>query len=223
MKALVIGDTQRFDELRQKFSTHTAVKHFPAWEPVDSDDYDVVFDVNFDDFPRNLAHIAPLRGVPVFVSAVKRSLAQATFDFKQPVLCPLFGMNALPGFIHRELLETSVLRKEDIPQLDAVMNRLGWNYKTVDDRAGMITPRILCMIINEACYTLQEGTASMQDIDISMKLGTNYPFGPFEWADKIGVRNVYEVLDAIYTDTRDERYKICPLLKMKYLKEERFY
>jgi 3-hydroxybutyryl-CoA dehydrogenase len=79
------------------------------------------------------------------------------------------------------------------------------------------------MIINEACYTLQEGTASMQDIDISMKLGTNYPFGPFEWADKIGIKHVYETLKAVYDDTHDERYKICPMLKTIYLKNGSFY
>jgi 3-hydroxybutyryl-CoA dehydrogenase len=87
----------------------------------------------------------------------------------------------------------------------------------------MIKPRVIFMIINEACYTLQEGTASIEDIDKSMKLGTNYPFGPFEWCDKIGVTHVFETLNAIYDDTRDERYKICPLLKHKYLRNETFY
>jgi 3-hydroxybutyryl-CoA dehydrogenase len=86
----------------------------------------------------------------------------------------------------------------------------------------MVTPRILFMIINEACYTLQEGTASKEDIDTSMKLGTNYPFGPFEWANKIGIKHVYETLEAIYLDTHDERYKVCPLLKTMYLKGEEF-
>jgi 3-hydroxybutyryl-CoA dehydrogenase len=78
------------------------------------------------------------------------------------------------------------------------------------------------MIINEACYTVQEGTATIADIDTAMKLGTNYPFGPFEWANKIGVKHVYETLLAVYTDTNDERYKICPLLKTKYLRNENF-
>jgi 3-hydroxybutyryl-CoA dehydrogenase len=92
----------------------------------------------------------------------------------------------------------------------------------VEDRAGMATPRILCMIINEACYTLQEGTASIRDIDLGMKLGTNYPHGPFEWANAIGIANVYQVLEAMYEDTKEERYKICPLLKTKYLQGEAF-
>jgi 3-hydroxybutyryl-CoA dehydrogenase len=52
-----------------------------------------------------------------------------------------------------------------------------------------------------------------------MKLGTNYPLGPFEWAKKIGIENVYLVLDSVYKDTKDERYKICPLLKKEYLNQ----
>ena len=50
-----------------------------------------------------------------------------------------------------------------------------------------------------------------------MKLGTNYPFGPFEWSEKIGLVKVYELLEAIYDDTKEERYKICPKLKNEYL------
>jgi 3-hydroxybutyryl-CoA dehydrogenase len=73
------------------------------------------------------------------------------------------------------------------------------------------------MIINEAYYTVQEGTANRDDIDQAMKLGTNYPMGPFEWCKKIGITDVYETLEALYNDTHDERYKICSLLKHDYL------
>jgi 3-hydroxybutyryl-CoA dehydrogenase len=93
------------------------------------------------------------------------------------------------------------------------------DFVVVVDRVGLVTPRVICMIINEAFYTVQEGTASKKDIDIAMKLGTNYPLGPFEWAKKIGIENVYLVLDSVYKDTKDERYKICPLLKKEYLNQ----
>jgi 3-hydroxybutyryl-CoA dehydrogenase len=73
------------------------------------------------------------------------------------------------------------------------------------------------MIINEAYYTVQEGTACRTDIDLGMKLGTAYPKGPFEWSEEIGIDHVYETLEALYQDTKDERYKICPLLKTEYL------
>jgi 3-hydroxybutyryl-CoA dehydrogenase len=132
-------------------------------------------------------------------------------------------MNTIPGFINRNLAELSLLDKNKKQELENLMQDLGWDYKLVEDRIGMVTPRVVFMIINEACYTLQEGTAGMQDIDTSMKLGTNYPFGPFEWADKIGIKHVYETLEALYNDTHDERYKVCPLLKTKFLLGESFY
>ena len=81
----------------------------------------------------------------------------------------------------------------------------------------MVTPRVVLMIINEAYFPVQEGTASKDAINQAMKLGTNYPMGPFEWCVKIGIKDVYEMLEAMYQDTGDERYKICPLLKREYL------
>jgi 3-hydroxybutyryl-CoA dehydrogenase len=110
-----------------------------------------------------------------------------------------------------------------MPNLETCMTQLGLAFLPVEDRVGLIKPRVIFMIINEACYTLQEGTASIEDIDLSMKLGTNYPFGPFEWCDKIGIGYVFETLFSLYDDTKDERYKICPLLKTKYLRNETFY
>ncbi len=81
----------------------------------------------------------------------------------------------------------------------------------------MVSPRIVCMIINEAYFTLQEGTANKEDIDKGMKLGTAYPHGPFEWCNLIGIENVYTILKGMAEDTHDERYKICSLLKTDYL------
>jgi 3-hydroxybutyryl-CoA dehydrogenase len=69
------------------------------------------------------------------------------------------------------------------------------------------------MIINEAYYTSEEGTALREDIDLAMKLGTNYPYGPFEWAKRIGTNQVIKLLDRVYNKTNDERYKICTLLR----------
>ena len=67
--------------------------------------------------------------------------------------------------------------------------------------------------INEAFYTVEEGTAIEQDIDQAMKLGTNYPAGPFEMASTIGLPNICKLLSALERSTGDSRYKICPLLR----------
>ena len=136
--------------------------------------------------------------------------------FEKPA-ATLIGFNGLPTFFNRPLLELSVYEEKNQELVARLCQELGTDYELVGDRVGMVTPRVICMIINEAYYTLQEGTASKADIDQGMKLGTNYPYGPFEWAGRIGLDHVYDLLEALWEDTRDERYKICPLLKRDYL------
>jgi len=225
MKILATGAQRLIEELKLKLSS---VEHelteveYTKLSQTDLTGYDVIFDLNFDDHPFHLKYYAPLK-CPVIVSAVKLQLAQAVHVYQGSIACTLIGFNALPGFINRNLAEVSLFQKTDEPALINLMQKLQWDYKLVEDRVGMVTPRVLFMIINEACYTLQEGTAGLKDIDTSMKLGTNYPLGPFEWADLIGIEEVYETLMAVYEDTKAERYKICPLLKSLYLKRGTFY
>ena len=226
MKILARGEKIKTDELKQKLSAISidwTVLDTQNYGTVNLQNFDIIFDLNFDDHSTALAAFAPLKDKPVFVSAAKKSLAQAAHQCGYKIDCVLIGINALPTFINRSLAEVSLLDTFHSDVLKSILAQLGWEYKLVADRVGFITPRIILMIINEACYTVQEGTATLRDIDISMKLGTNYPYGPFEWADNIGVKEVYETLEAIYQDTHDERYKICPLLKTLYLKNGSFY
>ena len=65
-------------------------------------------------------------------------------------------------------------------------------------------------IINEAYYTLGAQVSTREEIDIAMKLGTSYPYGPFEWAAKIGLKRIYELL--VELSKVDERYTPAPLL-----------
>jgi len=227
MKILAKGNSKRSEELKQKLSLLDFEVNFIDENTtfiLKDGNFDAIFDLNFDDNGQSwFLDYEDLRNTPVFVSAVKNSLAQMVFDDKANIQFPLFGINSIETFLNRNLLEVSMLNASNEQLLKDTLNKLNWDYKLVKDRVGMVTPRLICMIINEACYTLQEGTATMVDIDISMKLGTNYPFGPFEWADKIGIKNVYEILNNLYTDTKDERYKICPLLKTHYLLKQNFY
>lgn len=225
MRILMTGEKERADEFRERLLhvKDLELDYSDGDDDEDYADYDAIFDLNFDDNPEALANYASLKDKPVFVNAVKISLAEAIYVSGVKIRCRLFGINALPGFVSQKVWEVSAFRKFEIPELDKTMKVLGLDFLTVEDRVGLVKPRIIFMIINEACYTLQEGTASIEDIDTSMKLGTNYPFGPFEWCDKIGINNVFESLAALYEDTKDERYKICPLLKTKYLKHETFY
>jgi len=148
----------------------------------------------------------------VFVHSVEIMLLKKITENKQLASCVIFGMNAMASMYERNLLEISSPISANNHYLLTILDANEVAYTLVEDRVGMVTPRVLAMIINEGYYTLMEGTASKKDIDISMRMGTNYPFGPFEYSEKLGLVHVFNILNAMYLDTHDERYKVCPLL-----------
>lgn len=225
MKILLIGDPDRVNEMKTRLSAgkDLEIEISDGDSDEDFEFYDVIMDLNFDDDPSNMEIYAGLKDTPVFVNTVKLQLSEAVYGVEEKIRCLLFGINALPSFISQSKWEVSLYRKFQMEELNKLMQQFGVDFLPVEDRVGMVKSRIIFMVINEACYTLQEGTASIEDIDQAMKLGTNYPFGPFEWCDRIGITAVFETLAALYEDTKDERYKICPLLKTKYLRNETFY
>lgn len=218
MDIFITGDEVRKNEISGVLPTESKVTYQPNELSAELHEFDLIIDLNLDDNPDNLQHYLQLKNKPVIGCAVKRQLTAMVAEHGKWPECTLIGMNLLPTFINRELKETTLINGKDEKALDETMNNLKWDYRLVEDRVGMATPRIILMIINEAFFTYQEGTASIEDIDQSMKSGTNYPLGPFEWSQKIGLKNVYESLKAIYDDTLDERYKISPALKTAYLK-----
>jgi 3-hydroxybutyryl-CoA dehydrogenase len=160
---------------------------------------------------------------PIFIEILHEFLADAHHEGLNGLPTQLlFGFCGLPTLLNRSLLEVSLYDEADRAKLAETCAALGTDYRVVADRVGLVTPRVICQIINEACFTVQEGTATMQDVDLGMKLGTSYPHGPFAWANAIGVERVYAVLEALWHDTHDERYKVCPLLKRQALRGEPF-
>lgn len=217
MNILIIGEKIHLEECSAKFPKHTFYleeDHREAERYLDT--YALVLDFLLADEPDEIGIYANHQ-TTVMVNTARISLAEIHFLAGRKLKCTFLGFNGLPTFINLPALEVSVSKPEDEPRLKDVCTKLDTPYFLVDDRVGMVTPRIICMIINEAYYTVQEGTATREAIDMAMKLGTNYPYGPFEWCQRIGITNVYELLEALYDDTKDERYKIAPLMKKEYL------
>jgi len=178
--------------------------------------FELIFDFTLLPTFDQIREYQQFKGKAVFLNAVLFSLQSVA----EKGLPTLLGFNGHPTFFKRQILEVSSMSDENSRLVKELLQPLNIEYELVDDRVGMVTPWIIGMIINEAFYTLMEDVASRKDIDLGMKLGTNYPMGPFEWVEKWGISNVFLLLEALYQDTHDERYKICPLLKREYSKNK---
>ncbi len=140
------------------------------------------------------------RQMPVFLCAVTatgRDLPEG-----------IHRINAWPGFLEKKLVE--IVPGAAWDQAEPILKALGWDFVVVPDQPGMIAPRVVAMIINEAYYAWGEGVSSKADINTAMKLGTNYPYGPFEWAERIGLPRIAALLLAL--QEADERYTPAPAL-----------
>lgn len=123
-------------------------------------------------------------------------------------------INGWPTFLQGKLVEacggSDHLAKQQVEAFFASLNKqLEW----VPDVPGMISARVITAVINEAYFALQEGVATREDMDTAMKLGTAYPYGPFEWAEKIGAQRIASLLRLLALE--EGRYTPCLLLEQQ--------
>jgi len=143
-------------------------------------------------------------GKPIFVNDVCGNL-----DLLPAGKC-LIRINAWPGFLTHPILELAA-RDNDKEAAAILLADLHWPFRWVADIRGMVTPRVVAMIINEACFALNQNISSPTEIDIALKLGTSYPKGPFEWAKQIGSHRIIQLLTALSVE--DERYTPAPFIQ----------
>jgi 3-hydroxybutyryl-CoA dehydrogenase len=128
----------------------------------------------------------------------------------------LVGFASLAPWEGTEFIEVAPALQTNSIYLDRTQQFLqlfGKEIEIVEDEVGLVFPRILSLIINEAVFALTEGIASAEDIDTAMINGTNYPMGPLAWADEIGIDDVYAVLAGLYRNLGEDRYRPAPRLR----------
>jgi len=153
---------------------------------------------------------APLQGGPRALLCAAGSLA--TLDPAGSAV----GFHALPPFAETGLVELTAGPDTASSALDAArqfFGTLGKQTANVHDAPGLVLGRMVCQVINECAFALGEGVGSAEDIDAGMVHGLNYPRGPLGWADEIGLDHVLAVLDGLYEERREERYRTAPALR----------
>jgi 3-hydroxybutyryl-CoA dehydrogenase len=91
----------------------------------------------------------------------------------------------------------------------------------IEDSPGLVLPRIISCLANEAAFAVQENVATAETLDRAMQLGTNYPRGPLAWAREMGYSKIVAILDHLHAEFREERYRVAPLLR-RWARLERF-
>ena len=129
---------------------------------------------------------------------------------------PVVGMHFFNPADRMKLIEVIAgvnTPAEVVDRIVEISKEIGKTPVQVNEAAGFVVNRILIPMINEAAFIKMEGVASIEDIDVAMKLGANHPMGPLELGDYIGLDICLAIMDVLYAETGDSKYRACPLIR----------
>lgn len=159
----------------------------------------LLLDLLFDNQPGRIEALRQTGATTIIINSVTHTLAQISHDWVR--------INGWPGFLSGKLIEAAGTEQKK-KEVEVFFSLLGKKTEWLPDQPGFVTARVISMIINEAFFALSEGVSSREEIDTAMKLGTNYPYGPFEWAERIGLEKVHALLATLSKTNR--RYQPAP-------------
>ena len=129
---------------------------------------------------------------------------------------PIIGMhffNPAPVMKLVEIIAGINTPQEDVDKVREISLALGKSPVQVNEAAGFVVNRILVPMINEGICVYEAGVSDIAGIDTAMKLGCNHPMGPLELGDFIGLDIILAIMDVLYNETGDSKYRACPLLR----------
>ena len=189
----ILGDGPAADHLRERART-------AGYELREGGPSEVVLDARIrpDDSPPG--------GAPTGVLCASSSLASRG----EP---GAVGFYALPDAGLAELTRMPGSQAFAGEAIEELFRNLGFVTEWVEDGPGLVLGRIVCQLVNEAAFAIGEGVGSADDVDTGLKLGLSHPRGAVEWSEAIGLGHVVAVLDALWEERREERYRTAPLLR----------
>lgn len=180
-----------------------------------ANDCDLIIESVPDDFEIKVDALKKIIALADNARVVTNTSSLSLLELQKAVDYPLVGMhffNPAPVMKLVEVVHTEKNQDDEVEQVKAIAELIGKSPIVVKDNPGIIVNRLLITMINEAVLQYEAGVASAQDIDTAMKLGANYPMGPLELADYIGIDVVLAIMRSIQQQTGNDKYKPAALL-----------
>jgi 3-hydroxybutyryl-CoA dehydrogenase len=211
--AVITNDVLKEELLALGIQEHMNV----TWlsKPLPVKDTDCYLDLLFQQQPQRIDTLKKLSEVPggqpatIIINDVTRIENSLPEKF--------IRINGWNSFLKRPVVEAAGKDQNERSVTENVFAGFNRSVEWTPDQPGFITARVVTMIINEAYFTLGEKVSTREEIDTAMKTGTNYPYGPFEWSQLIGIKKVHELLIAL--SQKNSRYAPAPLLTQEALPE----
>lgn len=205
MRVLVIADKPLLEELTSGGNNDSIqVEWISDINDLSSGaSFDACIDLLFKNTRARIEWLNNLQAPMIIINSVIDTLVEIGQDYVR--------INGWPTFLQRNKVEATTLQEEQKSTAERLFESFGKKVIWTPDIPGFLTARVIATIINEAYITLDEGVSTADEIDTAMKLGTNYPYGPFEWSKKIGLEPVYSLLTKL--SKSQERYRPSALLE----------
>jgi 3-hydroxyacyl-CoA dehydrogenase len=185
MKLVVITNEELKKELQASNAPTNVLYTESLEEAIHFHDANAIIDLLFVKDDTRIKKLATCLPKIIIVNCVEYTIDEIHSSFVR--------INAWPTLLQSSIVEAAgpLDKKETVQQIFA---SFGKTVEWTNDQPGFISARIISCIIREAKYAFDEGISSKEDIDKAMKLGTSYPYGPFEWYEKIGPSKVDALL-----------------------------
>ena len=147
---------------------------------------------------------------------VKNTSSLSITEIGNGLTRPMVGMHFFNPADRMKLIEVIAgvnTPAETVETIKKISENIGKTPVQVNEAAGFVVNRILIPMINEAAFIKMEGVSDIAGIDAAMKLGANHPMGPLELGDFVGLDICLAIMDVLYNETGDSKYRACPLLR----------